>query len=127
MNKVCSRRDMLGLLGMVGAGTALGAWPGVAEAKAKSSRPNIVFIMSDDHAAHAIGCYGSRINKTPNIDRIAKEGVRLENCLCTNAICGPSRACILTGKYNHVNGFRTNNDTFDGSQQTFPKLLQSAG
>ena len=120
---------MLGYMGMVGAGAAFGAWPWGAAGQDRegAKRPNIVFIMSDDHAAHAIGCYGSKINQTPNIDRIARDGVRLDNCLCTNAICGPSRACILTGKYSHVNGFKTNTDTFDGSQETFPKLLQKAG
>jgi arylsulfatase A-like enzyme len=92
-----------------------------------SERPNIVFIMSDDHAAHAMTCYGSRINETPNMDRIAHEGVRLDNCFCTNSICSPSRATILTGTYSHINGVETLNDTFDGRQQTFPKLLQAAG
>ena len=68
------------------------------------SRPNILFIMTDDHAAHAMSCYGSRINTTPNLDRIAQGGMRFNNCFCTNSICGPSRATILTGTYNHVNG-----------------------
>ncbi|MEI7437929.1 MAG: sulfatase-like hydrolase/transferase, partial [bacterium] len=70
------------------------------------SQPNILFIMSDDHAAHAISAYGSRINQTPNIDRIAAGGVRLNNCHCNNALCTPSRACILTGQYGHVTGVR---------------------
>ena len=69
-----------------------------------SARPNILYIMADDHAAHAISAYGSRINKTPNLDRIAQEGMRLDNCFCVNSICTPSRACILTGKYSHKNG-----------------------
>ena len=90
-------------------------------------RPNILFIMSDDHAAHAISAYGSRINKTPNIDRLAKEGMRFKNTFCTNSICAPSRAVILTGKYSHVNGLVDNKIAFDGSQQTFPKLLQKNG
>ena len=90
-------------------------------------RPNILFIMSDDHASHAIDCYGSRINKTPNIDRIADGGVRFDNCFCTNSICAPSRAVILTGKHSHLNGVRDNAVQFDGAQQTFPKLLQQAG
>lgn len=90
-------------------------------------QPNIVFIMSDDHAAHAMSCYGSRINQTPNIDRIADEGVRFDNSFCTNSICAPSRAVILTGKYNHLCGVRTLHEEFDGRQQTFPKLLQEAG
>jgi arylsulfatase A-like enzyme len=95
--------------------------------KPVSSRPNILFIMSDDHAAHAIGCYGSRINKTPHIDRIAREGIRFDNCFCTNSICAPSRAVILTGKYSHLNGVRDNVASFDGTQTTFPKILQNAG
>lgn len=90
-------------------------------------RPNILFIMSDDHACQAISCYGSIINKTPNIDRIASEGIRVDNCFCTNSICSPSRAVILTGKHNHINGVRTLNDALDGRQQTFPKLLQQTG
>ena len=83
--------------------------------------------MTDDHAAQAIGCYGSRLNKTSHIDRIAREGVRFDNCFCTNGICAPSRATILTGKYSHLNGVRDNSHVFDGSQETFPKLLQAAG
>ncbi|MHC4582597.1 MAG: sulfatase-like hydrolase/transferase, partial [Planctomycetota bacterium] len=63
------------------------------------SRPNMILIMSDDHASHAISAYGSTINKTPNIDRLATEGIRFDNCFCTNSICAPSRAVILTGKY----------------------------
>ena len=90
-------------------------------------KPNILFIMSDDHAAHAMSCYGSVINKTPNIDRIAHGGMLLENCFCVNSICAPSRATILTGKHGHLNGVKTLADRFDGRQQTFPKLLQSAG
>lgn len=90
-------------------------------------RPNIVFIFADDHAYQAIGAYGSVINHTPNIDRLAAEGMLFENCFVTNSICGPSRAVILTGKYSHINGFHRNGLRFDGSQQTFPKLLQQAG
>lgn len=89
--------------------------------------PNILFVLSDDHAAHAISAYGSRINLTPNLDRVATEGMRFDQCYCTNSICTPSRASILTGLYNHENGVRTLFDTFDGRQQTFPKLLQAAG
>ncbi|MEM7231577.1 MAG: sulfatase/phosphatase domain-containing protein [Planctomycetota bacterium] len=91
------------------------------------SRPNMIFIFTDDHASHAISAYGSKINKTPNIDRIAREGMIFRNSFCTNSICGPSRAVILTGKHSHLNGFMSNYDTFDGSQQTFPKLLRKAG
>lgn len=96
--------------------------------KSKSqTQPNILFIMSDDHAAHAMSCYGSRINQTPNIDRIANEGIRFDDCFCTNSICSPSRAAILTGKYNHLNGVKSIEDHLDGRQMTFPKLLQQAG
>ena len=70
-------------------------------------KPNILFIMSDDHAAHAISAYGGRLAKvapTPNLDRLAKEGALFKNAFCTNSICSPSRACVLTGQYNHTNG-----------------------
>src|SRR5213078_1630410 len=95
-------------------------------ADAPPVRPNIIFIMSDDHASHALSCYGSKINQTPNLDRLASQGMRFENAFVTNALCGPSRACVLTGKYSHLNGFMDNapKTVFDGSQQTFPKLLQ---
>ncbi len=92
-----------------------------------AAQPNILFIFTDDHGAQSISAYGSRINKTPHIDRIAKEGMLFENCMVSNAICGPSRAVILTGKHSHLNGFTDNGSTFDGSQQTFPKLLQTSG
>jgi len=94
--------------------------------QAPSSRPNILFIMTDDHAAHAISAYGSKINKTPHLDKVAGEGIRLDRCFVTNSICTPSRAAILTGKYSHKNGVPVFN-RFDGSQQTVAKLLQSAG
>lgn len=90
-------------------------------------RPNIVFIMSDDHAAHAISAYGSRVNETPQIDRLARDGMRLDNCFCANALCAPSRASILTGTYNHVNGMRTLTSRFDSGQPTFPRLLRESG
>ncbi|MFD0960660.1 sulfatase family protein [Paenibacillus chungangensis] len=90
-------------------------------------RPNILFIMSDDHASHAISAYGSKVNRTPQLDRLAEEGMRLDNCFCTNSICAPSRAAILTGTYNHINGVKTLGDDLDGRQVTFPKLLQEDG
>ncbi len=93
----------------------------------EKKQPNILFIMTDDHAEQAISCYGSKLINTPNIDRIAKEGIRFQNSFVTNSICGPSRAAMLTGKYSHKNGFRDNRDSFDSSQMTFPKLLQKAG
>ncbi len=94
---------------------------------ADASRPNILFIFTDDHAAHAMSCYGSKINKTPNLDRIANEGMLFKNCFATNSLCGPSRAVIQTGKYSHLNGFLRNGNRFDNTQQTFPKLLRKAG
>ena len=97
-----------------------------AEAPKTPQRPNILFIMADDHAAHAIGSYGSRINKTPQIDRLPSEGMRFNNCFVTNSICTPSRACILTGKYSHINGVPVFN-RFDGRQPTLAKYLQAAG
>ncbi len=95
-------------------------------ARAAETRPNILYIMADDHAAHAISAYGSKINKTPNIDRIARDGMRFSNCFVTNSICTPSRAAILTGKYAHLNGVPVFN-RFDGSQPTLAKYLQEAG
>lgn len=95
-----------------------------------AKRPNIVFIFSDDHAYQAISAYGDprKLIETPSIDRIGSEGMRFNRCLVTNSICGPSRACVLTGKYSHLNGFVNNsNSRFDGSQATFPKLMQAAG
>ena len=93
-------------------------------------RPNIVFIFTDDHAPHAIGAYDGwlkSVNPTPNIDKLAAEGMLFVNSFCTNSICGPSRAVIQTGKHSHKNGFMNNGNTFDWNQQTFPKLLQKAG
>jgi arylsulfatase A-like enzyme len=83
--------------------------------------------MSDDHASHAMSCYGSRINHTPNLDRIAEGGMRFDNCFCTNSICTPSRATILAGTYNHINGVTTLATHMDNRLQTFPKLLRQAG
>jgi len=92
-----------------------------------ASRPNIIFVFSDDHAAHAISAYGSKLNQTPNIDRLARSGLLFRNCFVTNSICAPSRAVILTGKHSHVNGVIDNAHEFDGTQQTFPKLLRESG
>src|SRR5690554_873578 len=93
----------------------------------QKKKPNIIFILSDDHASHAMSSYNNRINQTPHIDRIANEGMRFDNCFCTNSICSPSRAAILTGKYNHLNGVKSIEDHLDGRQMTFPKLLQAGG
>ena len=127
---VISRREFLGRAGC----GALAAWvaprPPTTRAAADAQRPNIVWIYSDDHAQNAVSAYGGRLASvaaTPNIDRIAREGVIFRNSFVTNSLCGPCRAVVLTGKHSHINGFRTNSDEFDGSQQTFPKLLQHAG
>lgn len=93
----------------------------------KETPLNIIFIMSDDHASKAISAYDSSLISTPNIDRLAENGIRFDNCYCTNAICSPSRAVILTGKYSHINGVLDNSLSFDGSQQTLPKILRDAG
>jgi arylsulfatase A-like enzyme len=90
-------------------------------------RPNIVFIMSDDHAYQAISAYNDKLIKTPNIDRIANEGMRFTNASVTNSICAPSRAVILTGKHSHINGKIDNLSPFDTTNITFPQLLQNAG
>ncbi len=100
---------------------------------ASPTKPNILFIFTDDHAWQALSAYGHKVqgralNQTPNLDRIAREGMRFDRCLTPNPLCGPSRATILTGKHSHLNGFFNNtNNTFDGNQVTFPKLLQANG
>ncbi len=94
---------------------------------AEENYPNILFLFADDHAYQAISAYGSNRNNTPNIDRLAKEGMLFERAFVTNSICAPSRAVILTGKHSHLNGQLTNRERFDGEQQTFPKLLQKNG
>jgi len=124
MNKKETRRDFLRKAGL---GTAALMMPQTFFCGSVQRRPNILFIMTDDHANNAISSYGSKINTTPNIDRIGKEGVRFNNCFCTNSICAPSRAVILTGKYSHLNDQIDNGGEFDSSQMTFPKLLQNAG
>ncbi|WP_253271470.1 sulfatase [Flavihumibacter sp. ZG627] len=92
------------------------------------ARPNIVLIISDDHAYQAISAYGSKLATTPNIDRIAKQGAIFNKAYVTNSICGPSRAVILTGKYSHKNGFKDNeNSTFDANQDSFIKQLRTNG
>ena len=101
---------------------------GAAAVDAQTRRlPNIVFMFSDDHAYQAISAYSGKLNQTPNIDRIAREGMLFHQCVVPISICAPSRAVILTGKYSHVNGIIDNRQVFNGEQQTFPKLLQKAG
>jgi arylsulfatase A-like enzyme len=113
-----------GIFLAVGALTVLPLWA------APPSRPNILFILSDDHAWQAISAYGEsrHLIQTPNIDRLAREGMIFDHCLVNNSLCGPSRAAFITGTYSRINGFYNNaNCRFDGSQITFPKLLQKAG
>ena len=95
--------------------------------KATHKRPNIIFIMSDDHAYQAISAYDNRLLSTPNIDRIAKSGILFTNASVTNSICAPSRATILTGKHSHLNGKVDNHFPFDTANTTFPQILQSNG
>jgi arylsulfatase A-like enzyme len=100
--------------------------PAAAAQDRRQSRPNIIFIMTDDHAAHAIGAYGSRVNNTPHLDRLAREGALMTSVFATNAICTPSRAAILTGQYSHLNGVTMFN-RFDSSRMTVARLLQRSG
>jgi arylsulfatase A-like enzyme len=90
-------------------------------------KPNILFIMADDHAFQALSAYGHGLNNTPNIDRIAANGMRFNKAFCTNSISAPSRAVILTGKFSHMNGLHDNSDRFNGFQNTLPKMLRPAG
>jgi arylsulfatase A-like enzyme len=112
-----TRRDLLAMLASTAAARAADGRP----------QPNILYMMSDDHASHAISAYGSVINRTPNIDRIAQGGVRLDNCFCTNSICTPSRAAILTGQYSHRNGVYTLSDRLDPAKNNVAKELQRGG
>ncbi|MFT3846863.1 MAG: sulfatase [Lacibacter sp.] len=100
---------------------------GVFFVSAQNKQPNIIFILSDDHAYQATGAYGNKQVQTPNIDRLAREGARFTNTYVTNSICGPSRATFLTGKYSHKNGYPQNEQKFDVNQFTFPQLLQQNG
>jgi arylsulfatase A-like enzyme len=92
-----------------------------------SARPNILYIMADDHAAHALSCYSSRINQTPNLDKLAAQGVRFTNAFCTNSICTPVRAVILTGQYSHKNGVKDNRDSLPPDAYTVAHALGAAG
>ena len=90
-----------------------------------TTRPNILFIMADDHAFQAISAYDDSLVNTPNIDRLAAEGVRFDRAFVGNSICSPARATVLTGKHSHANGVRNNIDVFDGSQQTVQALMRA--
>jgi arylsulfatase A-like enzyme len=99
----------------------------------RAPRPNIVFLLADDHAAHAISAYqshlryGIRLPSTPNLDRLAGDGMLFVNSFVTNSICGPARATVLTGQYGHINGVMTNSEPIHPTAVTFPKLLREAG
>lgn len=142
MNKIIFRTILKNICLLVG--MALPAYfqksVQAADTKTTTSRPNVLFIMTDDHAWQAISAYGDsrRLIQTPNIDRLAKEGMKFNRCMVANSLCGPARASIITGTYSHINGFYNNaSDSiskdlssggyFDNSQVTFPKLLQQAG
>ncbi len=125
-----TRRDFMKAIGL---GAAAAALSGCTESsrlfpgQSSKGRPNIIFIFSDDHATQAISAYGSKINKTPNIDRIASEGAIFVNTFCGNSICAPSRATVLTGKHSNIHGKTDNLVKFDNTQPTFPKILKKAG
>lgn len=115
--------------GTLGAFVSLKAM-GRTKVQRQSRRPNILFLMADDHAANAVGCYGSRLAKntpTKHIDRLATEGMRMDNCFCTNSLCAPSRATIITGQYSHKTDVYTLVDSIDPQHQNVAKLLQRAG
>ena len=118
--RICGSFFVAFLAVLVGGLGSLGAQP-------PDARPNIIFLFSDDHAARAISCYDDSLIQTPSIDRIALEGVRFDRCYVTNSICGPSRACILTGKYSHKTGYFRNDQDLDPALETFPEILQKSG
>ncbi len=101
----------------------LSCYPEIQE----NQQPNILFIMSDDHAFQAINAYSDKLIKTPNIDKIAEQGIIYNKAFVTNLICAPRRAVILTGKFSHLNGVLGNSEVFDGNQQTVSNILQSVG
>jgi arylsulfatase A-like enzyme len=135
------RRDALKKLGSLGLTSVLGGLAPASEGQSApaahtgdggdADRPNVIFIFTDDHTVGALSCYGSTRIDTPNLDRLAGEGMLFNDCCVTNSLCAPSRAAVLTGKYSHKHGVTENlygdQEPFDGSQQTFPKLLQDAG
>lgn len=124
------KRFLLIALSIISLGSIYSCQDKEEKETSEPQKPNIIFIMADDHAQQAISAYGSELSKlapTPNIDRLAKNGAIFNNNFCTNSICGPSRAVILTGKHSHMNGFRRNGEKFDESQPTLPKYLRKDG
>lgn len=123
-----TRREFLQTLAMGAlSGTVAGCASLRSQARRRTDRPNILFIMSDDHACNAIGAYGSGVARTPNIDRIAREGAILRECFCANSICSPSRATILTGVHSHRNEVTHNGATWDGTQRVYSRILGKTG
>jgi len=98
-----------------------------AQSAKQNNKPNVIIIMSDDHAYQTVSAYGSKLIQTPHIDRIAREGMLMRQAAVTNAVCSPARAVILTGKYSHMNGMKDNGTYFDGTQQTLPKIFGATG
>ena len=123
--KHISRRDFLKVssAGLLGTAFALGTQSCTKGIK----RPNFVFFMTDDQRWDGMSCAGNPVLQTPNMDRIAEEGVRFENMFVTTSLCGPSRASYLTGKYVHNHGVRRNGEELTLGQKTFPELLKEAG
>ncbi len=121
-----NRRTFLKQAALATAGAGIAAALPSCSPKPKK-RPNILFIMSDDHAYQAVSAYSNKLTQTPNIDRIANEGMKFTNACVTNSICAPSRAVILTGKHSHLNGKIDNRFPFDDSQITFPQILHNEG
>ncbi len=112
----------------------VGALAAPAFLRGAARRPNILYIMTDDHGWSEMGCAGNPIVRTPNLDRLAAEGVRFSNCFCTNSLCAPSRATCLTGTYSHINGVMGNSEAKDAPPEymrreipTYPELLKRAG
>lgn len=130
-----TRREFLKTMGFVAASAGTFSLSpgctGIGRTKQPAGkRPNILFIMSDDHSASTTSCYGSWLSehaRTPNIDRLAEQGMRLNSCFATNSICTPSRATILTGQYGHINGVFTLDDRLDPKRQNVAKILQNNG
>jgi N-acetylglucosamine-6-sulfatase len=122
------RRSFIKIMGASSLGlSSFGCNQGQMVPGKRAPKPNILFIFTDDHAVQSIGAYGSTMNNTPNIDRLANQGVIFDRCFCCNSICAPSRAAILTGKHSHENGVMFNGNAFDGSQPTFAKYLKQDG
>jgi len=118
------RKIARGMRRLAGIAALVAGCAAAAGAQSGAARPNILLIATDDHAFQAIGAYGSRINRTPSMDRLAREGMLFERAFVTNSICAPSRAVMLTGKYSHVNGQIDNAVTFDGAQPASARAVQ---